>query len=231
MVIVVSLLKKPTLQQKKHETKQIKAQDMKGLSSGLSLKTPSHSRKITLPARLCALRDSFGSINTHTAGALSITERYCTYGNGERSFIVAVVNDPAQDEARKGVVRGGAAAAGREMRCAREEMSRGLAYTWPGNQTAVSSALSLRRRERFGPPTRPQLPRFGEVLGYLAHNVWASELDTVLGTISDCKGYSVMISQGETEMTNQDSNSRPSGLEPSSRHGTCSLRMSPDVMT
>ncbi|KAI8486034.1 hypothetical protein Bbelb_361340 [Branchiostoma belcheri] len=30
-----------------------------------------------------------------------------------------------------------------------------------GNQTAVSSALSLRRRERLGPPTRPQLPRFG----------------------------------------------------------------------
>ncbi|KAI8499929.1 hypothetical protein Bbelb_222460 [Branchiostoma belcheri] len=27
--------------------------------------------------------------------------------------------------------------------------------------TAVSSALSLRRRERFEPPTRPQLPRFG----------------------------------------------------------------------
>ncbi|KAI8493342.1 hypothetical protein Bbelb_287390 [Branchiostoma belcheri] len=29
------------------------------------------------------------------------------------------------------------------------------------NQTAVSSALSLRRRERLGPPTRPRLPRFG----------------------------------------------------------------------
>ncbi|KAI8494071.1 hypothetical protein Bbelb_284180 [Branchiostoma belcheri] len=30
-------------------------------------------------------------------------------------------------------------------------------------RTAVSSALSLRHRERLGPPTRPQLPRFGGV--------------------------------------------------------------------
>ncbi|KAI8495462.1 hypothetical protein Bbelb_269170 [Branchiostoma belcheri] len=39
--------------------------------------------------------------------------------------------------------------------------SHGLGESHLGNQTTVSSALNLRRRERLGPPTRPQ-QRFGE---------------------------------------------------------------------
>ncbi|KAI8509395.1 hypothetical protein Bbelb_132430 [Branchiostoma belcheri] len=43
------------------------------------------------------------------------------------------------------------------LRRAMEDHTPSLLITTPGNQTAVSSALSLRRRERVGPPTRTSL--------------------------------------------------------------------------